>query len=138
MRSRVRPAVPAAATAPRTTSPAAGRPIGLRLIGGILLAAALDLTRCSLVLMTFRHPAPAAWLVVVGIGAAVVSVTAARGYRAGQRRAGWAALLIGVAPAPQASASGFHNPYTMPDVATAAVSVLLTVAILATVGRTPL
>jgi hypothetical protein len=62
-------------------------------------------------------------------------VTAARGYRAGQRWAAWAALLIGVASAPQASASGFHDPYTIPDVATAALGVLLTVAILATAGR---
>ena len=62
-------------------------------------------------------------------------MTAARGYRAGQRWAAWAALLIGVASAPQASASGFHNPYTIPDVATAALGILVTVTILTTVGR---
>jgi hypothetical protein len=44
-------------------------------------------------------------------------------------------MLIAVASAPQASVSGFHNPYTIPDVATAALGVLLTVAILATAGR---
>jgi len=137
MRSRARPGVPAAATAPGTASPAASRPAALRLIAALLIAAAgLDLTRCSLVLMTFRHVAPAVGLVAAGIGAAVVSVTAARGYRAGQRWAPWAALLIGVASAPQASASGFHNPYTIPDVATASLGVLLATAILATVGRT--
>jgi hypothetical protein len=137
MRSRARLGVPAAAVAPGTASPAAGRPTGVPLIAAMLIAAAaLDLTRCSLILMTFRHVAPTVGLVAAGIGAAVVSVTAARGYRAGQRWAAWAALLIGVASAPQASASGFRNPYTIPDVATAALGVLLTVAILATVGRT--
>ena len=44
----------------------------------------------------------------------------------------WAALLIGTASAPQASASGFQAPYAIPDAATAALGVLLTVAILAT------
>jgi hypothetical protein len=136
MRNRARPGVPAAA-APGTASPAAGRPTGLQLIAAMLIAAAaLDLTRCGLVLMTFRHVAPTVGLVAAGIGAAVVSVTAARGYRAGRRWAAWAALLIGVASAPQASASGFHNPYTIPDVATAALGGLLTIAILATAGRT--
>ena len=86
MRSRARPRVPAAAAVPGTSSPAAGRPTGLRLIAAMLIAAAaLDLTRCSLLLMTFRHVAPTVGLVAAGIGAAVVSVTAARGYRAGQR-----------------------------------------------------
>jgi hypothetical protein len=114
---------------------AAGRPAGLRLIAAMLTAAAaLDLTRCSLVLLTFRHAAPAAGLVAAGTGAAVLSVTAARGYRAGQRWAAWAALLTGVASAPQASASGFHSPYVIPDVATAALGVLLTITILATAG----
>jgi hypothetical protein len=130
--------VPAAAAAPGTASRApAGRPTGLQLIAAMLIAAAaLDLARCSLVLMTFRHVAPAVGLVAAGMSAAAVSVTAARAYRAGRRWAAWPALLIGVASAPQASASGFHNMYTIPDVATAALGVLLTVAILATVGRT--
>jgi hypothetical protein len=137
MRSRARPGVLAAAATPRTASPAASRPTGLRLIAAMLIAAAaLDLTRCSLVLMTFRHVAPAVGLVAAGIGAAAVSLNAARGYQAGQRWATWAALLIGVTSAPQASASGFHNPYTIPDVATAAIGVLLAVTILATGGPT--
>jgi hypothetical protein len=136
MRSRARPGVQAAAAAPGTACPAAGRSTGRRLIAAMLIAAAaLDLTRCSLVVMTIRHADPAVGLVAAGIGAAVMSVTAARGYRAGQRWAAWAALLIGVASAPQASASGFDSPYVVPDVATAALGVLLTVAILATAGR---
>jgi len=128
--------VPAPGSAPGTASPAAVRPAGLRLIAAVLIAAAaLDLTRCSLVLMTVRHVGPAAGLVASGIGAAVVSVLAALGYRAGRRWAPWAALLIGIASAPQASASGFHNPYAIPDMATAALGVLLAIAILARVGR---
>jgi hypothetical protein len=105
------------------------------LIAAMLIAAsALDLARCSLVAMTTRHHASAAWLIVAGIGAAAVSMTAARGCRAGRRWAGWAALLIGVASAPQASASGFCTPYAVPDVATAALGILLTVTVLATAG----
>jgi 16S rRNA (adenine1518-N6/adenine1519-N6)-dimethyltransferase len=42
---------------------------------------------------------------------------------------------VGVASAPQASASGFHAPYTIPDTATAVLGVLLAVTILATVGH---
>jgi hypothetical protein len=45
-------------------------------------------------------------------------------------------LLIGAASAPQAAASGFHAPYTIPDTATAVLGVLLAVAVLATAGRT--
>jgi hypothetical protein len=45
-------------------------------------------------------------------------------------------LLIGATSAPQAAASGFHAPYTIPDTATAALGVLLTVAVLATAGLT--
>jgi hypothetical protein len=37
--------------------------------------------------------------------------------------------------APQAAASGFHAPYVIPDTATAAIGILLTVAVLATAGR---
>jgi hypothetical protein len=137
MCGRARRGVPAAAAPGTASRAAAGRPTGLQLIAAMLIAAAaLDLTRCSLVLMTFRDVAPAVGLVAAGISAAAVSVTAARAYRAGRRWAVWAALFIGVASAPQASASGFHNPYTIPDVATAALGVLLTVAILATFGRT--
>jgi hypothetical protein len=110
---------------------------GRRLIAVLLLAAAaLDLTRCSLAMVAGRYPGSAAGLVAAGLAAAALTVRTARGYQAGQRWAGWAALLIGAASAPQAAASGFHAPYTIPDTATAALGVLLTVAVLATVGRT--
>ena len=44
-------------------------------------------------------------------------------------------MLIGLASAPQAAASGFRSPYLIPDTATAALGILLTVTILATAGR---
>jgi hypothetical protein len=127
------------ATADADVGPAsaAGIRAGRRLIAVMLLtAAALDLTRCGLVLTTARHPAPAAGLVVAGLAAAGLSMRTARGCQGGQRWAGWAALLIGATSAPQAAASGFHAPYTIPDTATAALGVLLTVAVLATAGLT--
>jgi len=36
---------------------------------------------------------------------------------------------------PQAAASGFHAPYTIPDTATAVLGVLLAVAVLAAAGQ---
>jgi hypothetical protein len=120
----------------RMTAPAASRP-GRRLIAVMLLtAAALDLTRCSLVIVTARHLGPAAGLVAAGLAAAALSLRTARGCQGGRRWSSWAALLIGAASAPQAAASGFHTPYTIPDTATATLGVLLTVAVLATVGQT--
>jgi hypothetical protein len=138
MRARPRAAVPAAAAADAgTASPAAGNRIGRRLIAAMLLAAAaLDLARCILVMATSRDPGLAACLVAAGIGAAALSITAALGCRAGHRWAAWAALLIGASSAPQASASGFQSPYTIPDAATAALGILLTVTILTAAGRT--
>jgi hypothetical protein len=118
-----------------TAAPAAGIRAGRRLTAILLLAAAaLDLTRCGLVLVTARHPAPAAALVAAGVAAAALSVRTARGCQAGRRWSGWTALLIGAASAPQAAASGFHAPYTIPDMATAVLGVLLAVAVLATAG----
>jgi hypothetical protein len=118
-----------------TAAPAAGIRPGRRLPAILLLAAAaLDLTRCSLVVMTARHPATAAGLVAAGLAAAALSVRTARGCQAGRRWAGWTALLIGAMSAPQAAASGFHAPYAIPDTATAALGVLLAVAVLATAG----
>lgn len=135
-RYRAPNAAPAMVAARRATSAAARVGTGWRLIGALLIsAAALDLTRCSLALMTFRHLAPAIGLVAAGIGAAALSVTAARGYRAGHRWAGLAAVLIGVASAPQASASGFRAPFTIPDMATAVLGIVLAVAVLAAAGR---
>ena len=108
-----------------------------RLIAVLLLAAAgLDLARCGLVLATAPHPAPAAGLVAVGLAAAAVSGWAARGHLRGRPWPAWAAVLIGAASAPQAAASGFGAPYTIPDAATAVLGVLLAVTVLASVGPT--
>jgi hypothetical protein len=117
------------------TAPAARPMPGRHLIAVMLIGAAgLDLTRCGLVLAAVRHPAPAAGLVAAGLAAAALSVRTARGCQAGRRWAGLTALLIAAASAPQAAMSGFHGPYTIPDTATAALGVLLAVAVLATAG----
>ena len=115
---------------------AAGTQVVRRLIVTMLLtAAALDLTRCGLVMAAARHPAPTAGLVTAGLAAAALTARIARGCQAGQHWAGWAAVLIGVASAPQAAASGFRSPYLIPDTATAALGILLAITILATMGR---
>ena len=119
----------------QTRAAAVPRP-GQRLIPVLLLlTAALDLTRCGLVGVADRHPAPACGLAAVGLAAAAVSVRTARRYRARRRRAGWVTFLIGATSAPQAAASGFHSLYAIPDLATAALGILLTVAVLATAGQ---
>jgi hypothetical protein len=100
----------------------------------LLTAAALDLTRYGLVMTAARHPAPTAGLVAAGLAAATFTARTARGCQAGQRWAGWTALLIGAASTPQAAASGFRSPYTIPDTATAALGLLLAITILATAG----
>ncbi len=105
------------------------------IVAMLLTAAALDLTRCGLVLAAARHPAPTAGLAAAGLAAAALTARTARGYQSDQRWAGWAALLIGVTSAPQAAASGFRGPYTIPDTATAALGILLAITILATAGR---
>lgn len=118
-------------------SPAPDIRPGRRLTAVLLLAAAaLDLIRCSLVPIAAPHPAPAAGLIAAGLAAAALSVRTARGCQAGRRWSSWAALLIGATSAPQAAASGFHSPYTIPDTATAALGILLSVAVLATAGWT--
>jgi hypothetical protein len=115
---------------------AAGPQVVRRLLVVMLLtAAALDLTRCGLVMAAARHSAPTAELVTAGLVTAALTARTARGCQAGQRWAGWAALLIGVASAPQAAASGFRSPYLVPDTATAALGIVLAVTVLATVGR---
>ena len=101
----------------------------------LLTAAALDLTRYGLVMTAARHPAPTAGLVAAGLAAATFTARTARGCQADQRWAGWTALLIGAASTPQAAASGFRSPYTIPDTATAALGLLLAITILATAGR---
>jgi hypothetical protein len=100
----------------------------------LLTAAALDLTRCGLVMTAARHPAPAAGLVAAGLAAAALTARTARGCQAGQRWASWTALLIGAASTPQAAESGFRCPYTIPDIATAALGLVLATTILATAG----
>jgi hypothetical protein len=100
----------------------------------LLIAAALDLTRCGLVMAAARHPAPTAGLVTAGLVTAALTARTARGCQVGQRWAGWAALLIGAASAPQAAASGFRGPYMVPDTATAALGILLAITVLATAG----
>ncbi|MGB6577290.1 MAG: hypothetical protein WBF34_05165 [Streptosporangiaceae bacterium] len=114
----------------KVAAAAEGQAVRRMIVVMLLIAVALDLTRCSLVLAAARHPARAAGLV-----AAALTARTARECRAGQRRAGWAALLIGAASAPQAAASGFRAPYTIPDAATAALGTLLAITILATAGR---
>ena len=117
------------------TGPATGTRVVRRLIAVMLLtAAALDLTRCGLVMAAARHPAETAGLVTGGLAAATLTARTARGCQAGRRWAGWAALLIGVASAPQAAMSGFRSPYMIPDTATAALGILLAITILATAG----
>lgn len=101
----------------------------------LLAAAALDLTRCGLVAATVRQAWEAAMPMSVGLAAAAVSICTARGCRGGARWSGWAAFLIGAVSAPQASASGFSAAYTIPDVATAVLGVLVAVGVLATAGR---
>jgi hypothetical protein len=119
-----------------TAAAAAAAQAVRRIVVALLLtAAAADLTRCGLVITAARHPAPAAGLAAAGLAAAGLTARTARGCQAGQRRAGRAALAIGAASAPQAAASGFRSPYTIPDAATAAVGLLLAITILATAGR---
>ncbi len=118
------------------TARAARAQVARYLIVAMLLgAAALDLTRCGLVMTAARQPAPTAGLVAAGLAAAALTARTARGCQGGQRWAGWTALLIGAASAPQAAASGLRSPYTIPDMATTALGMLLAITILATAGR---
>ena len=74
---------------------AAAAQVARRLIVVLLLtAAALDLTRCGLVMTAARHPAPAAGLVAAGLAATALTARTARGCQVGQRWAAWAALLM--------------------------------------------
>jgi hypothetical protein len=126
-----------AAGAHGTAGPAATRLPIRRITAVMLLAAALlDLTRCGLVVGTVPRAGAAAGLVSAGFAAAAVSLWTARGCQRGARWSGWAAFLIGTASGPQAAASGFHAAYTIPDMATAALGVLVSAGVLATVGRT--
>jgi len=121
---------------PRPGAPMAGGRAARSLIATLLLATAvMNLARCGMVLAAVRHAAPAAGLVAAGLAAAALSGWTARGHLRGRRWPAWAALLIGTASAPQAAATGFSGPYTIPDTAIAVLGILLAVAVLATVGR---
>jgi hypothetical protein len=129
--------VPGADADRETTVPAAGLRPGRHLIAVMLLtAAALDLSRCGIVMTTARHAGPAIGLVSAGLAAAALTLWTARGCQGGRRWSGWAGLLIGAASAPQAAAAGFHAAYAIPDTATAALGILLAVAVLATARQT--
>jgi hypothetical protein len=121
------------AVADTAAGPAATRVPVRRLTGLMLLAAAvLDLTRCGIVAGTTTQAGTAAVLVSLGLAAATASLWTARGCRRGARWSGWAAFLIGAASSPQAAASGFHAAYAIPDIATAALGVLMSAGVLAT------
>jgi hypothetical protein len=77
----------------------------------------------------------AAALVSAGLAAAAVSLWTAHGCQRGAPWSGWAAFLVGAASGPQAAASGFHAVYAIPDMATAALGVLVAAGVLATAGR---
>ena len=100
----------------------------------LLTAAALDLTRCGLVMAAARHPAPTAGLVTAGLAAAALTARTARGCQAaGAGQAGQHCHRRRVGPA--SGRVRLPRPYTIPDTATAALGILLAVTILATVGR---
>jgi hypothetical protein len=120
----------------RATGLPGGRP-ARRVIAVLLLgAAALDLSRCGVAVASARDAGPMAGLVMAGLAAAGLSLWTAHACGSRRRWPAWAALLIGAASGPQAAVSGFHPPYTIPDTATAALGILLAVAVLATAGRT--
>ena len=130
------PGGPAADGAQGMTPPASGLP-GRRVITVMLLAVAvLDLARCGVAMASARYDGPTIGLVVAGAATAVLSLRTAHAYEGRRRWPAWAALLIGAASGPQAAAAGFRSPYTIVDTATAALGILLAVAVLATAGRT--
>jgi hypothetical protein len=121
---------------PPLVPPARGLP-GRHLIAGMLLAVAtVDLARCGVVMVSARHAGPAVALVVADVAAAALTLRAAYACEHRRRWPAWVALIIGLASGPQAAASGFEFPYAIPDTATAALGVLLTVAVLTTAGHT--
>ena len=100
----------------------------------LLTAAALDLTRCGLVLAAARHPVPTAELVAAGLAAAVLS-RADRARMPGRPALG---MLGRIADRRRVGPAGgrvrLPRPVYDPDTATAALGVLLAVAVLATAG----
>jgi len=101
---------PAASADTGLAAPVTGSRASRWLVAVLLIAtAAMDLSRCGLAMATARHPGPAAGLVAAGLAAALSGWTAC-GCLAGRHWPTWAALLIGVASAPQAAGSGFGAP----------------------------
>jgi hypothetical protein len=130
------PGGPVAATGQGLATGLPGGLPGRRVIAVLLLAAAtLDLARCGVAVTSVRDAGATAGLVAAGVAAAVLSLRTAQACESRRRWPAWAAVLIGAASGPQAAASGFHSPYTIIDTATAALGVVLAVAVLATVGR---
>ena len=127
--------VPAAAD--EAAGPAATR-LPLRRVTAIMLlaAAALDLTRCGLVVGTVTQAGAAAALVSVGLAAAAVSLWTACGCQHGTRWSGWAAFLIGTRQGRKLPRPVSTPLYAIPDTATAVLGVLVAAGVLATVGRT--
>lgn len=101
-----------------------------RLLPALLLTLALlDLTRCGLLLGSSRNPLSVP-LLAGSVAAAVASFLGARAYRGSRRWAGAAALVIGIAAAPQAAAAGFRTPFTWPDLASLMLGATIAVAVL--------
>ena len=124
------------AAADGAAGPIANRRPARRVTAVLLLAAAaMDLTRCSLVAATAGQAGGTAMPMSAGLAAAAVTIWTARGCQCGARWSGLAAFLIGAVSAPQASASGFSAAFTIPDCATAVLGVLVAVGVLATADR---
>jgi hypothetical protein len=101
-----------------------------RLLPALLLAlAALDLTRCGL-LIGSPQESPGAALIAGSLAAAAASLLGARAYRESRPWSATTALIIGLATAPQAAAAGFRAPFTIPDLASITLGSVLAVAIL--------
>jgi hypothetical protein len=111
-----------------TRHPAARTPP--RFLPALLLTLALlDLTRCGL-LIGSPQQSPGAALIAGSLAAAAASLLGARAYRESRPWSAVAALIIGLAAAPQAAAAGFRAPFTVPDLASITIGSVLAVAIL--------
>jgi hypothetical protein len=99
------------------------------------LAAVADLARCSIGITRVGGTSATVLLLVSGGVAAAGSVVIAGGAIRSRRWALWSAALIGIGSAPQAAMTGFRAPYTIPDVASAVLGLLVTITVL--VGGQP-
>ena len=95
-----------------------------------VLTAAADLARCGMGLTLASASSQTVLLFTMGGLAAVVSAITAGGAIRRRQWALWSAGLIGIASAPQATMAGFRAPYTIPDLATAILGLLLTITVL--------